>query len=309
LASLAANIEGKRTALSHFIFKLVGLMISLIFLFPFTRLLEDLTPRVAQQIALGHLFFNVLIALIFLPFLRPYSKFLERLLPGTVEMVPLWPVYLDNRLLAQPELALNGAKKEIRRLLTLAQKMFVKASHIFVDFTTRERKDVFYLEPVVDSLRFAILHYLYRLSEDNLTNSSAKALLDCASMADDIERIADHATNLAEIAEMKHKRGIAFTEAGQEELTAIKTLVGQNLEDVLSLLDRKDEKVIRNILFREERIDDLVRQSRERHLVRFYRRLCSAEAGPLFLETLINLERISDHCENIAQYFQELDEF
>jgi phosphate:Na+ symporter len=86
----------------------------------------------------------------------------------------------------------------------------------------------------------------------------------------------------------------------------IMALVKQNLEDAASLVRQRDEKKIRMVFEREEAVDEKVKESRERHLERFHKRVCEAEAGPIFLELLINLERISDHCQNIAEYVEDL---
>jgi phosphate:Na+ symporter len=79
-----------------------------------------------------------------------------------------------------------------------------------------------------------------------------------------------------------------------------------NVDDAVLLLDKRDDAKILNVFRREEAVDVKVREARERHLDRFHRRVCRAEAGPVFLEMLINLERISDHCQNIAEYVKEL---
>jgi len=97
-----------------------------------------------------------------------------------------------------------------------------------------------------------------------------------------------------------------FSDRGMAELDEIHRLVMANVEDAVLLISERDDLKIERINQREESIDVKVREARERHLERFHKRICRAEAGPIFLEMLINLERISDHCQNIAEYVKEL---
>jgi phosphate:Na+ symporter len=99
-----------------------------------------------------------------------------------------------------------------------------------------------------------------------------------------------------------------FSEVARNELAEIEKLVAENLKDTVSLVEKRDEEKIRKIFDREEEIDHKVRNVTENHLKRFYKRICKAEAGPFFLEIVLNLERISDHCENIAEYVEEMNE-
>ena len=162
---------------------------------------------------------------------------------------------------------------------------------------------------VVNHLREEIVEYLRGVSCQILSPRLSKILFIYTGIADDTERMANHIVNLADLAWTKNSRDIAFTEYAFQELAEIAGLVGDNIEDALRLLrDRSGEqKRISAVDEREERIDRAVREARDRHLIRFHERLCPAEAGPIYLEMLIHLERISDHCQNIAEQLDELN--
>ena len=105
---------------------------------------------------------------------------------------------------------------------------------------------------------------------------------------------------------VKSRRQIAFSRFAYDELHVIEGLIGENLSDAAALLEGRDPEKIERIGRREEEIDMKVREARERHLVRFHQRICPAEAGPIYVEMLIHLERISDHCQNIADAVADL---
>jgi phosphate:Na+ symporter len=104
----------------------------------------------------------------------------------------------------------------------------------------------------------------------------------------------------------KASEKIKFTEGGKKELREIIILVGQNLDEAVSLIEVSDKEKINSIIRREEEIDIEVKEARNKHLKRFHNRLCSTEAGLIFVEMLIHLERISDHCNNIAEYVLDI---
>jgi phosphate:Na+ symporter len=305
-AGLTAGISGKRSAAAHFFFKLAGVALVLPFFPLFIALLKIISANTAQQIALGHFFLNVFIAVVFLAVLGPAARLIERIIPGQESVIALWPEHLDPRLTSDPEKALGGVRKELIRAMSLARRMSAEALEITDNFDAGKCRNVLYLEPALDHLRAEIVDYLWKLSCGELSAENSKKLFSYTAMADDIERIGDHSVNLVELAAQKHRRRIQFSAMGIMELQEIRLLVTRNMEDAEKLVDTWGEEAIVRISDREKEIDRAVRQAREKHLERFHRRICQAEAGPIFIEMLVNLERISDHCENIAEYMHEI---
>lgn len=308
LAGLATNINGKRTAVSHFLFKLAGVVICLLILSPFLSILKSATTNVPQQIALGHFLFNLVIVLIFTPFLRPFSKMIEKVMPGKAEVFSLWPEYLDEKKISQPDVALDCVRKEMVRQIEIVQKMFSKSVDLITDYRETERNDVHYIEFVVDTLRREIGNYLCDISRHHLSPPLSKTLFVYSQLTDVIERIGDHALTIAKLSERKFQRKIAFTDMAHSELRELEALVKNNLDDAASVVAHANKETIKRIYERENHVDVIEKEIKERHLERFYKGLCQAEAGPIFIDMLIHLERISDHCENIAENIEELIE-
>lgn len=306
MAGWVANVNGKRSALSHFLFKFFGTVICLAGLPLLVRAITAASSDPAQQIALGHLLFNVAIVAVFIFLLRPFSYLVERILPGKAEQLPLWPEFLDESCLSDPVKALECVRREMHRDLVIVANMFERGIRLLRDYQEGARKDIVYIEFVVDNLRREIAGYLCKISENNLSPGLARQFFDYSGMADDVERSANHVMVIANLARQKHHQGAEFTRWAFADLDEICKLVSANLDDVISLVNEHDPRKVTLVLEREDRVDLLVKEARNRHLERFHKGICQAEAGPIFVEILIHVERICDHCVNIAEYLQEM---
>jgi phosphate:Na+ symporter len=306
MAGLVANVNGKRSALSHFLFKFFGTVICLAGLPLLIGAVAIVSSDPAQQIALGHLLFNVVIVAVFIFLLRPFSYLVERIIPGKATQLPLWPEFLDENSLGVPEKALECVRKEMHRDLVIVANMFERGIRLLKDYREGARKDIVYIEFVVDNLRREVSDYLCKMSENNLSPGLARWFFDYSGMADDIERSANHVMVIANLARQKHHHHAEFTRFAFADLDEICELVSANLEDVISMMIDHDPQKVSTILEREDRVDLMVKEARNRHLERFHKGVCQAEAGPIFVEILIHVERICDHCVNIAEYLQDM---
>lgn len=124
---------------------------------------------------------------------------------------------------------------------------------------------------------------------------------------DDIERIGDRAVNLAGLAKFKHESKADFSSKAEVELEEISKLVFENLNDTASVMKRGNKLLIKDISDRDTMIDTKIQDALQNHLMRFRLRTCEAGAGPIFVNVMINLERISDLCKNISANFENLD--
>ncbi len=308
IGCIASDINGKRTALAHLVFKCTGAVASLVLLAQFINILKAASSNIAQQVAFGHFIFNLIIVLMFIFLLDPFSRIIRKILPGDQKVIPLWPEYLNTKYLQNPPQALVCVRSELKRQIVLAEKMCREALEQFIKFKARKQDNVMYMELVMDNLQAEITRYLWEISCGALSEQLTKLLFTYSSFAYDIERIGDRSVNLAELAEQKAKRKAHFTPTANEELRAIGILVLENLNDAIKLVEKKDINVIRTVMERERRIDVKIKNAIGAHLERFYKKMCLAEAGPIYVDVLVNLERISDHCRLIARLTNELEQ-
>ena len=141
----------------------------------------------------------------------------------------------------------------------------------------------------------------------HLTPALSKRLFAFSAIVYDIERIGDRSTNIVELAESKHKRNAIFSEPAETELNEIGNLVLRNLDDTVMLIEIRDPKKIQDVFERHLQVVLAIKAATEKHMERFYQKVCLAEAGPIFVDMLVNLERISDHCQIIAEHLKKVD--
>ncbi len=301
-----ANINGKRSAVSQLIFKCAGVLACLLILPYLLSFIKDLSSSPAQQIALGHLFVNLASVILFFFILKPFASVMIKVLPGQDEELPLWPEYLHQRDLVNPYRSLAGVHKELQRQFVLAKRMYASTRRLLADYQEIERKNIAYTGMVVSNLRLQIVSFLLKISARPLSVAHSRKLFVYTAMAGDIQSIAKHVEAMSRLTAQKAERRIPFSSCGEDELYEIMERVGQNIDDALCLSGQEETGRMQSVFRAEEEIDALVKQARDNHLQRFHNRECRAEAGPVFVEMLIHLERISDHCNNIAEYAGEL---
>jgi len=171
-----------------------------------------------------------------------------------------------------------------------------------------EGKSLFYIDMVVKNIRKQTVGYLRKLSAQSLSENFSRKIFAYTAMTNDIESISIHVSAINRLAFQKAQRKIKFSLFGENELNEIIKLVSENFSDAFSMMDGPSDARRAEIEAREEQVDVKVRQARDNHLERFHKRLCDPEAGPIFIEMLLHLERLSDLCNNVAEYMCDIGE-
>jgi len=176
------------------------------------------------------------------------------------------------------------------------------------DYSPSDDKSLFYIAMVVKNIREQIVGYLWKLSVQDLSEYYSKNVFAYTAMTSDIESIGNHVLCISKLTAQKTGKNIKFSDCGEVELHEIIDLVSDNFNDAFSVIDKPLDKTIMDVIAREEQVDIKVKEARDNHLERFHKRLCDPEAGPIFVELLLHLERISDLCNNIAEYMLDVKE-
>ncbi|NTW07253.1 MAG: Na/Pi cotransporter family protein, partial [Syntrophaceae bacterium] len=199
LVGAVATVSGKRSAISHLVFKCTGVLLFLIFLPYFLLLLKYLSSSTAQQIVLAHFLLNLLIVLLFVFFLKPFAGLVNKIMPGSDEILLLWPEFLDQTHLSDAEKALDDVQKELQRELAMVQKMFLNSIEVFTSPKEGKEKDISYIEMVVNSLRTQIVKFLWQVSARYLSVKLSQKLFAYTAIADDIESIGNHVVLITDL--------------------------------------------------------------------------------------------------------------
>lgn len=302
LASIGGGVTALRVAVAHLLFNTVGVVLFLLIFNPFTSLVSLTSPVVARQLANSHTLFNVANTLLFLPFVGVFVKFLERIIPGEDEIVERRVKYLDVSALKYPRVSLELAAKEINRMATYTEAMLSGARKAFLEGNRDSIYKVQQSEDLVDMLQEEILEYMSSLltSNINLSNVESERATGLMMVVNDIERIADHANNIAEFAQVMMDDELKFSEEATAQLTKMFDLVQEMVRLSVQVLANQDKEAAQKIWDIERLVDEMEEEMRQGHMKRMYEGVCIPRAGIVYVEMVTNLERIGDHTTNIA---------
>lgn len=309
IAALGTNLASRRTAWAHTMFNVVGSGIALPFVYfgIFGTLVRFVSPweltqgTIMPTIAVAHTSFNVFNSILFLPF----AGLLERVVisfirqrPGDIEEQP---VVLEKHLLDTPVLALQQAKREIIRMSQEAKKAVVSASEGLTNSDIKELERTRKIEDLIDDFQDKITSYLVTLSQRQLSDEVSLELPVLLHMVNDLERVGDHAVNIAELAERKIEQKITFSGGAAEESTEMVDEAYRMFDGIVAALDNNDIQAAHAALASENKLNRMQVKFRRSHVQRMTDGLCAAETGVIFIDLIDNIEKIGDHLTNIAQ--------
>jgi len=302
LASIGANKTAKRAAVIHLLFNVTGTLIFMIFLRkPVQMLVLNLVPEyVPQQIAVGHILFNIINVIILFPFSKVLVKASELIIKGGEKDNDKIVKYIDERLFATPPIAISQASKELLSLGNMVQHQFEISGEAFLTKNESLVYEVFDIEKRVNSLTKLLLEFLVKLDKESLTDDEKDKLVTMMNSLTDLERVGDHADNIAELALYKIENEVSFSESAVQEFKEMYDITHSVFKlalDALSTIDCDDCNVVLN---RDKEIDKMFKVLRKNHIERLNNRVCEPNSGVIFLDTISNLERIGDHSSNIA---------
>ncbi|MDU6359352.1 MAG: Na/Pi cotransporter family protein [Clostridiales bacterium] len=308
LSSIGANINAKRAAAIHFIFNFLGSVIfGILAIVIFTFIAPGLGSQMIDvtQISIVHTIFNVANTLLLFPFAGSLVYLAEHLVKGKNEAKPGELQHLDERMFETPSFAVENAVKEVVRMGEIAKNNMKVAMQALFEKNRDKVQEVFDTEREINELQNGINQYLVKLSNISLTEKESLRVTNLFHIVSDIERIGDHADNIAELAVNMMEDDSNFSDEARKELTRINEMGIQCLETALKAYEVTDDRLAKKAMVLEDHVDKLESNMRTNHIKRLVQKVCEPMAGIAFLDTLNNIERISDHASNIAQVVLE----
>ncbi|NLY85350.1 MAG: Na/Pi cotransporter family protein [Tissierellia bacterium] len=304
ISSIGANKTAKRAAVIHFLFNLIGTIIFMTILrHPIEFLVTKISPLdVKRQIANAHTLFNLINVIIQLPFANLLVKIARTIIPGDGKLEVQEAKFLDPRIVETPSIALGQVKKEILRMGSLALDNLNKVRYAFVEERYENIDLVLEQEQKINRLQREITDYLVMLSNAPISDEEHKRVNIFFNIINDIERVGDHAENIAELAMERRDNNFPFTDQAIGELHEIFDKVSEAFQQALEAFKSNNEALAKGVLKLEDEVDILERQNRANHIERLNKGQCLTGSGIIFLDAISNLERMADHSSNIALF-------
>lgn len=301
ISSVGTTKNAKRAAFVHLSFNVLGAVLLLIVFAILRAIFAPALLGVAASefgIAVAHSIFNVACVLIFLPLSAMLEKIALTLIPDA--KAPEVVSELDDRLLQTPQLALERCRVLVGEMAEAANKSIVSALNCLDSYTEAAAQDVREAEDLTDHYEDILGTYLVKLGSRQIGESNSAETTELLRLIGDIERIADHSVNILESAEELRSKELQFSTKAKDELAVLVSATHEILDLTMSAIATGDLTVAAKVEPLEEVIDDLKEALRTRHSVRLSQGNCSIETGFVWSDLLTNLERVSDHCSNIA---------
>lgn len=305
ISSIGASRNARRAAIMHLTFNIIG---SLIFMFllsaPIVKLVTYFDPNdAARQIANAHTLFNVLNVLILLPFAKLIVKLAMKLVPehDSEEDDEKAVKYIDDRMIETPSIALSNTVKEILRMGEKAKESLNLSMEALLERSKDKAELSFKREKLINELQKSILNYLLKLSKASLNDDSRESVDGLFNTVNDIERIGDHAENIAELAQSSIESQQVFSDEGKAELINMYNKVISAYTYALEAMRTSNVDLACKVIKMEEQVDIMEKSCRANHMNRLNSNSCSIDNSIIYLDVVSNLERVSDHAVNIAQ--------
>ena len=309
LASLSGMKDAKRAAMIHFLFNLVGtIIVFVIMLFAgdyiVTGIMTISKGNYGRFVANSHTIIKVFQVLILFPFSSLLVKATYLVIPGKDEKVGYNDEYklqfIGNKVVFNPATAVVEVTNEIERMANLALDNLNRAMNSLVTLDSEEIENVAEVEKNINFLNKTITDYLVKLTQSNIPIEDLQNIGAYFHVVNDIERIGDHATNIAETAQMRKEKDIEFSKEAFNEMAQMMDAVNLNLQYAIEMFSSRKMEHIEQVRETEDRIDNMEKEFQQNHVQRLTKNECTAEAGMLYSDILSGLERVGDHATNIA---------
>lgn len=312
LSALGANRDGKRTAVVHLSFNIIGSVLFLavfyignaIFAFPFVTEVVD-----ATNIATIHTIFNVFATVALFPFVKVLEKVAYMIIPVSEEEKEMQNdvfAILDPRFVSSPAFALEQCKSLANKMADITKNSFLQAMQMLNEPSEEGMAEVIKKENLVDVYDDKLAAYLTKVNGEDLSYYDSVRITSLQHCLTDLERISDHAANVIECIEQMKKTDAKFSEKATKEMQVYGAALSDILDRTITAFINGDSTLAKTVEPLESVIDDLTKKIKKNHMKRMNKGKCTIELGMVLSDLTMNYERVADHCSNIAVYTMQL---
>jgi phosphate:Na+ symporter len=314
LASIGTNKAAKRAAAAHSLFNIFGCVIFLSLMPFFAKLVAAISPHanpaagitaadtISRQIANAHTAFNSINTLVWLPFVGFLAYVVTKFIPGEDPYIEKGVKYLNPRITNNPSAALELSSKELVRMGEFAGGMIREVQIAFQNNDISKKQSIAEMEEYIDFLQEQIINYMSNVvSQSTLTEVEAIRLADLMHVVGDFERIGDHCMNILELAEYKKSNNMKFSPEAVAEVQKVFDLTHEMLSFTIQALRNEDFSAAHKVKELEKEMDVMEEALRLNHINRLNQGTCSTASTVYYVDLMKNLERIADHCNNVAE--------
>ena len=309
LASLTGKKDAKRAAMIHLLFNVFGTIIMYIIL----RLAMDWILKMfismagdnpGRIVAYAHLFIKIFLVIVLTPFIGGIVKLTYLIIPGDDKKIgyrdSFQLKYIGNKVVLNPATAVVEVIKEIDRMASLASENLNRAMNALITLDEEDIQEVYSVEENINFLNHAITGYLVKINQTTLPIEDAKMIGGLFHVVNDIERIGDHAENIADNAVKRKEGDISISRDAQHELGEMLDMVNTIIRSSVDMFANGTIEHLQDIVQLEDAVDEKERELQQNHVDRLTKNECTPAAGMLFSDIVSGLERVSDHATNIA---------
>ena len=308
LASMTGKKDAKRAALIHLLFNIIGTVIIYIALFvagdQIVELIKSISADNGRFVANAHTLIKIAQVIMLFPFTGWLVKMTYLIVPGEDQKVGYRESYqlkyIGDKVVFNPATAVVEVIKELERMAFLAGGNLNRAMNALITLDEEDIEEVYEVEKNINFLNHAITDYLVKINQTTLPIEDLNSLGALFHVVNDIERIGDHAENVADAARQRKEEGVSISKEAQKELGDMLEMVNKIIRYAVEMFAKSDESHMQEIVTLEDQVDEKERELQKKHVERLTKGECSPEAGMIFSDIVSGLERVADHATNIA---------
>lgn len=316
LASIGMKVNAKRTTVIHLLFNIIGTVLFTVICLvtPYVTWIEAMTPGdPVAQIANAHTVFNIVTTLLLLPFGTHMANIAVRILPDSkkaddedLRLKYIRP-FESSYAIGHSAVAVSQVRDEVNRMRDMVAKNISESFDSLVQYDEKLRKKVSEREEYIDFLNKGISEYIVSLMASEMNMSDSRKINGYYAIISNLERIGDHAVNLAEYGDDMRKWEIDFSDTVKEELNEMKAQCIAALDNLKEVTSENVERILSQAVIIEQKTDDMRDKYFKKQMQRLKKGKCKPQSGIVFSEILTDFERMGDHALNIAQQYREME--